>query len=182
MVRSVRLANERRYLAELAAYNPALIQILSHQSYASYDDIRFRLSASPALLKVGNELSVSSVHEGMLRFPRMFPSIPIEVYLNGPIFHPNVDPSTGFLCLWETYSPTYTSVDTLQQLRRILAWETTNFEATHLLQPDARDWSQSGRITFRLPLSKCKLAVPPCPRVPVLVRRNRLSPLEESSF
>jgi hypothetical protein len=173
--RGQRLSNEYRRLIELASINSTLLQVFARESHGAYDDIPFRLTDSPAVLKEEDRLSVAASHEGVLRFPMLFPSMPIEAYLARPVFHPNVDPFTGFMCLWERYSPTYTGAEALQQVRRILSWDAVNLGAVHLLQPHARTWLEEGRIPFSLPLPSPKLVVPQ-PQLQVRIMRRRLVP------
>jgi ubiquitin-protein ligase len=83
---------------------------------------------------------VTDLHSITISFPRYYPSMPCEIYLSRPVFHPNIDPVTGFVCLWSRHRVTNTSIQALIQLRAILAWRLFNPDAPHLMQPDALDW------------------------------------------
>ena len=59
----------------------------------------------PALLRAPSDPAnpgpvVKLTHRLRIVFPRYYPSMPVEVYLDEPVFHPNVHPDTGFVCLW----------------------------------------------------------------------------------
>jgi len=75
-----------------------------------------------------------------LRFPRFFPAVPIEATLTLPVFHPNVDSRSGFVCLWTRTSPGDTVMEALRRLQRIVAWAAVNNEAEHVMQPEAARW------------------------------------------
>jgi len=49
-------------------------------------------------------------------FARFFPAVPIEAYLTRPVFHPNVHPTTGFVCLWSRFSKADTVIEALCRL------------------------------------------------------------------
>jgi hypothetical protein len=105
-------------------------------------------------------LQLVEEHEAELRFPRFFPSVPIEAYLRRPVFHPNVDPVNGFVCLWDRFSPGDTVVTAVRHLQRIVAWRMLNLWADHVMQPEAAAWHGGDRDGYRLPLGYRELEFP----------------------
>ena len=59
------------------------------------------------------ELPLVRSHEVVFRFPRFYPSVPIEAVLSVPTFHPNVDSDTGFVCLWNNFASGDTILEAL---------------------------------------------------------------------
>lgn len=86
------------------------------------------------------------------RFPRYYPSVPMEAYLDTPVLHPNVHPENGFVCLWDMRQEGASLVEAVLQLQRVVAWHLYNLSPDHLMQPEA------GRLP---PLDYRPLAVPP---------------------
>ena len=79
-------------------------------------------------------------HAVTLHFPKFFPSVPIEASLAHPVFHPNVHPETGFVCLWNRFSPGDTVMEAISQLQQVITWKLVNQETDHLMQPEALAW------------------------------------------
>jgi ubiquitin-protein ligase len=113
---------------------------------------------SPVVGKSG--VMLESTHEVRLVFPRFFPATPVEVYLQRPVFHPNVHPLSGFACLWSEWSPIETVCDALRQLQAVLTYRRWNGNGDHLMQPDALDWAMAEEQSARLPLSSAVLRTP----------------------
>jgi ubiquitin-protein ligase len=124
------------------------------------DDSKLLLSIAkmPALSSNPGEdwqANIAENHLVTLSFPRYYPAVPSEVFLAKPIFHPNVDPVNGFVCLWEKHRVANTVRNTLAKLAAVLAWRLMNTAAPHLMQLDALTWYQSSNeIQAKLPLSK----------------------------
>jgi ubiquitin-protein ligase len=70
-------------------------------------------------------------------FPEYYPSVPLEAWLAEPVLHPNVHPETGFICLWDTRHEGTSLVEAVLQLQRVVTWHLFNYDADHLMQPDA---------------------------------------------
>lgn len=85
-------------------------------------------------------------------FPEYYPSVPLEAWLSKPVRHPNVHPETGFVCLWDMRQEGTSLVEAILQLQRVVTWHLFNYEADHLMQPEA------GRLP---PLDYRPVAVPP---------------------
>lgn len=139
-LRERRLAHEWEVLQQLKANSPEKLLLMERKG-----DEAFLLTVAdmPALsAKPGKDLLtvVTDLHSIMISFPRYYPSMPCEVYLSRPVFHPNIDPVNGFVCLWNKHRVAYTSIQALMQLSAILAWRLFNPDAPHLMQPDALDW------------------------------------------
>lgn len=125
------------------------------------DDGKFLLSIAdmPALSAQPAEewqANIVKSHRVIISFPRYYPSVPSEVFLASPVFHPNIDPINGFVCLWEKHRVANTVRNSLAKLAAVLAWRLVNTAAPHVMQPDALAWYQnSDEIQNKLPLSKC---------------------------
>jgi len=96
--------------------------------------------------------AVKRSHSFRVVFPRYYPAMPVEVYLDKPVFHPNVHPDTGYVCLWTRHSIQTTIEHTLAQLRRILCWQLVNEENEHVMQPTALLWYASEGVRDYLPI------------------------------
>src|ERR1044071_6233232 len=90
-LREKRLKNEWKLLQEMAAVNPARIEHLRIE----HDQYLFELRATPAPFRSADQIVIKDHHGVKLSFPRFFPAVPIELYLDEPALHPNVHPSTG---------------------------------------------------------------------------------------
>lgn len=93
-------------------------------------------------------------HRITFTFPRYYPAMPSEAFLDRPVFHPNVDPENGFVCLWSKHRIADTAADALVRLAAVLAWRLFNAEAPHIMQPQALSWyNSSAEVRARLPLA-----------------------------
>ena len=128
-LRARRIARERALLQRLAADNPHIFSALES---SPDDELRFQMEAC------GTHRSVRIV------FPRFFPSVPMDAYVAPPAVHPNIDPETGFVCLWTRTSALHTSLEAVRRLRLILAWRSFNLDADHVMQPAAAERARSG--------------------------------------
>lgn len=96
----------------------------------------------------------------LIRFPRFYPAQPLEITLDRAVFHPNVDAASGLVCLWNPASPLLTVADALEQLRRVLAWETWSESEEHAAQPEALRWAGTGGAA-KIQIADRGLELPP---------------------
>jgi ubiquitin-protein ligase len=135
-----RIENEWLLLEALQKANPGRIQSTRHG-----DSFAMEVFDLPALMEAPTDpadpgSAVKRSHSFHIVFPRYYPSMPLEVYLDKPAFHPNVHPDTGYVCLWTRHRVQTTLEHTLAQLRRILCWQLLNTEEEHVMQPAALLW------------------------------------------
>jgi ubiquitin-protein ligase len=154
-----RVANELELLERLAALNPDKVRLTDRAIHPDSSRVGFELLASPALVSAG-ALAIETTHAVEMRFTRFFPAVPIEVYLHRPVFHPNVDPGSGFVCLWHQFSPDDTCVDAIDRLRQVLAWELVNPSPQQVIQPEAFAWWNESEQSQTVPLALVELARP----------------------
>lgn len=155
-VRERRIKNEWLLLQKLAAANPNTISLLK------YSGISFllQLDKTPAFVKEDSQINITDQHVVELIFRPLFPSVPIEAYLKRPVFHPNVHPDNGFVCLWNQHSSGETVIEALSKLRKVLAWDLYNEEAGNILQLQALDWLKAVAQRPAIPLPFCPLHIP----------------------
>jgi hypothetical protein len=111
------------------------------------------LHDTSGLVEIDGRKTMVSSHGAEIRFPRFFPYVPMEATLQRPVFHPNVDPNNGFVCLWSRFFVGDTVVTALQQLQKVIAWELINQDPRHVIQPAAVEWYKSPSREWSLPLS-----------------------------
>ena len=155
-----RLTAEWALLRQLAALNEGRLTDLSGDDTI----LRLTLHATPALVRptvdaaqVPNLLKIEDAevlteHRLELRYPRYFPSVPLELYLERPVLHPNVHPVTGFVCLWDSHRVEHSVEHALHKTVAILGWRLVNREARHIMQPEAvaLTLSDGGAVADRL--------------------------------
>jgi ubiquitin-protein ligase len=156
-LRQQRIENEWALLQRMAEANPALLVIQERQP----DEFQLTLRQTPAMTRLGDQIQVLADHQLRLAFSRFFPTVPIEGYLLRPVFHPNVHPDTGFVCLWGRFSLRDTVVEALCQLQRVLSCTLFSESADHVMQPEALRCARLERAAGRLPLTFTPLAKPP---------------------
>jgi len=83
--------------------------------------------------------------------------VPIEAFLAVPVFHPNVHPDNGFVCLWTRGSTGDTIVTALVRLQNVIGWRLHNASPDHLMQPAALAWAASATD---LPLPCTPIEIP----------------------
>ena len=76
-------------------------------------------------------------HDLRIEFPRFFPAVPLELYLDLPVLHPNIHPQTGFVCLWDAHRSSNRVAHGLHKTVAMLGWRLLNLDARHLMQPGA---------------------------------------------
>lgn len=128
-----RLRAEWQVLQQLAERNPQRLTDLAAEDYA----FRLTLRQTPALLYGGEPGPLQANHAVRILFPQFFPAAPLELYLDAPIYHPNVHPVTGFVCLWDRHRVSNNVEHALHKLVAILGWRLYNTDAAHIMQPEA---------------------------------------------
>src|ERR1017187_4128119 len=99
-----RLEQEWRLLGLLASINPSVIEVVSRTGGGHDQAFVISLRKTTGLVAVHGDLTEIGDHEATFHFPRFFPTPPIEASLRTSVFHPNVHPETGFVCLWGRFS------------------------------------------------------------------------------
>jgi ubiquitin-protein ligase len=155
-LRLQRIENEWAFLGRLAEANPGIVVVKSraHEEFA----VVLREIAAP--LKHGNSLEICEQHELRLCFARFFPTVPMEAYLTQPVFHPNIHPTTGFVCLWQKALMADTVVEALIQLQRILSYSAFTESPDHVMQPEALAWAQDPARGMEFPFKYTPLKKP----------------------
>jgi len=148
-LRERRIANELAMLVALAECNADVLQI----NASSSNEFDVTLSRTTGLVRSMGGLVQRSEHRLTLRFPRYFPSLPIEAYFRHPVFHPNVDVSNGFACLWLDPSPRHNVFHALQMAQALITFRTQNLDPRHLTQTEA--------VSATSPLPFTALVCPP---------------------
>lgn len=156
-VRRQRIENEWSFLQRLAQANPRLLVVTAH----SDDEFLLQLLETSSPVKYGGTIQIVEEHEIRLCFARFFPAVPMEAYLSRPVFHPNVHPHTGFVCLWQKSVIADTVVEALIQLQRVLSYSGFTGSADHVMQPPALEWAQNPARGVEFPLKYTPLEKPP---------------------
>src|SRR5215471_16978762 len=174
-LRRQRIENEWTILGQMADANASRLLVKKRCG----DQFLLVLHETQAPILQDGQIQLVSEHELRISFARFFPTMPLEVYLTRPVFHPNVHPTTGFACLWGRFSQTDTVVEALCRLQFILTYTVFSNSLDDVMQPEALAWAtNSGRGTT-LPLPYVSLAKPPSWREEPIVkspsRRRRLS-------
>jgi len=152
-LRQVRVSNEWKLLQQLALLNRSVIDIWDRRSVAVEDLFRVALRQTCGIVQTAATREFAFLHTIEIRFARFFPSVPIEVYLTTPIFHPNVDPCNGFVCLWNRFGPGDTVSEALYRLQHIISWTWVNLDNVHVMQLDAAEWYEDPLRRTTLPLT-----------------------------
>lgn len=147
-----RVEQEWRLLQMLSATNSSALEMLDREQGPSSQRFHFTLHKTNALMQQGNDLKLLDTHSVILHFPEFFPSVPIEASLATPVFHPNVHPENGFICLWDRFLSGDTVMEAILQLQRVITWRLVNEESDHLLQPEAIHWYKDPQRAIQLPL------------------------------
>jgi ubiquitin-protein ligase len=95
------------------------------------DQFLVQMQESPAWIEGATEPRIETVHALRYIYPRFYPTLPLEGYFVRPIQHVNVDPVTGFVCLWLHFRPAQTIIDAILTTRSILAGKTANWGPEH---------------------------------------------------
>jgi Ubiquitin-conjugating enzyme len=151
-MRTRRIENEWLLLEALQRLNPGRIRPTRAGELVSLEVDGFSALRYAPVTDESMGEAVTSHHCLRIAFPRYYPTMPVEVYLDAPVFHPNVNPDNGFVCLWTRHRVQTTLEQTIAQLQRVLAWAMLNPDASHVVQPDALHWYARPGMRDRLPL------------------------------
>ena len=167
-----RLGHEWNLLKTLVRLNPDRLSDLS----AHDTTFHVTLAGTPALPLASGSPGLVLEHRLRLHYPRFFPAVPLELYLERPVRHPNIHPVSGFVCLWQTHRVEYTAEHALHRTVAILGWRLQNLDARHVMQPDtlSDDQADFSHLLEAPPLAGVHHAVLHDQAVPA-PRRRRLS-------
>jgi len=155
-LRRQRMDNEWGFLDQMAGANPDCVVVKERHP----DEFLLVLQQTSAPICCADKIELVQEHELRFAFARFFPAVPIEAYLTRPIFHPNVHPTTGFVCLWGRFSQADTVVEALCQLQRILTYSLFSDSPDDVMQPAALAWAVNANRGTTLPLPCAQLAKP----------------------
>lgn len=156
-LRDRRLEQEIRIFQELAAANADRMRVRSIGTDGDAYLVSFRLSGCEFLSldrRVGDGMDME------IRFTRYYPLVPPEVSFIPAIFHPNVSPESGFVCLFEDYRMEYGVVEYLQIAQQVATWQIWNGDPQQVLSPEAVAWLEAGASGIALPLRAAPLMAP----------------------
>ena len=136
-LREKRLANEWAYLLSLAEANPERLYIIARTREGAGERFRFELKRTPAYTARPIGCYIRDSHTITLLFPEFYPAVPCEAFLKETVFHPNVHPMNGFICLWDQSSPGDSVIEAVQQIQRVVTWNLYNPSPEHVMQADA---------------------------------------------
>jgi len=176
-----RVDNEWDLLMHLQRSNPSVLQHLTRHSSPDADTFKLALLETGGITIQNGRLLLTYSHTSEIRFPRFFPSVPIEVRLGTPVFHPNVDPVSGFACLWDRFDPGDTVTDAVCRLQQIISWKLLNLDPDQVIEPRAVLWFKDPSRTERLPFDFIPVVKPEdvrskdTPALRATARRRRLS-------
>lgn len=125
-----RMRHEWTLLQDLVSLNPGRLAESSATDFTFFTT----LMNTPALPPLPATLPVTT-HRLRISFPRYFPTLPMELYLEQPMRHPNIHPVTGFICLWDKHRVSYTVEHALHRTVAILGWRLLNSDPRHIMQP-----------------------------------------------
>jgi ubiquitin-protein ligase len=136
-LRERRICNEWRLLHRFAEANPDMLEVNARSQDLESESFHVTLDRTSALICSPSGVRLVNRHQITIRMPDFFPAVPMQVFLIVPVLHPNVHPSTGFVCLWDRFNPGDTAITALRQLQRVISWEIFNTELEHLMQSEA---------------------------------------------
>jgi hypothetical protein len=139
-------------------------------------EFRVAMRESPAWVSAGGRLQIETDHTLRYVYPRFYPALPLEGYFLRPIAHINVEPATGFVCLWQDFRPGQTIIDAIVVTRAILACKAVNYDPGHRMRPE------SPLLLAELPMLPLTLPAicrPVAPRWNGAKRRRLSSQLDE---
>jgi ubiquitin-protein ligase len=149
---SRRVQQEWRLLQTLASQNHSVLELLDRKQERACDLFRVIVRQTCGLVKCASGLHSLETHTAVFQFPEFFPSVPIEARLIAPVFHPNVHPQSGFVCLWNRSSAADTIMEAVTRLQQVITWELMNEDQQHVLQPESIAWYQDTQRAVELPL------------------------------
>jgi hypothetical protein len=150
-LRADRIDKEWALLERLAGLNPETIEIVGRTPSAVEEVFHVRLRESPGVAAVrGGHLERRDEHSLRLIFTRFYPEMPIDCYVDERLFHPNVKPETGFVCLWEQARPRDTVIQALARAQAMAAYRLVNMNSVHVMNKDAGVWYETVAVPKRL--------------------------------
>jgi ubiquitin-protein ligase len=150
-LRERRIRNEWELLQAFKGRNPCTLHVLEHCCTGEDDTFYCTLEQTSGIVIRDGIKVLERSHLAELRFPRFFPSVPIEARLAIPVFHPNVDPQSGFVCLWERSSASDTVMEAVRRLQLVISWESFNLKSDQVIHPAAVQWYLDQNRIERLP-------------------------------
>jgi hypothetical protein len=153
-------------LEEAARHNPVVLELGPWTRRADCDAFQLTLAGTAALIESPDGMTTIDRHDVEIQMPDFFPAVPLQLYLARPVFHPNVHPVTGFVCLWDRFSPGDSVLEALRRLQRVITWEVYNDDPNHVMQPKALQVERS-----RMPLPSMPLQCPE--EVPSMITSGR---------
>ena len=148
-LRQHRIENEWLFVLQLQSANPEVLAVEKRESFCGGDWFHIVVQQTGGLQFGGSGADSIRVHRVRVHFPEFFPAVPIEAYLEAPLLHPNIHPESGFVCLWDRFSPGDSIIETVRQLQRVVSWELSNREADHVMQPEAWEHSPTSPLGYR---------------------------------
>jgi hypothetical protein len=160
-LRRDRIEREWRLLEKLARLNPQQVEIVGRRTHGLSELFDVTLHASPGVERVDGDRPITrDTHPLRLEFTRFYPDVPIECYIDAPLFHPNVRAETGFVCLWHQASARDTAIQALARAQAMAAYRMVNLGSAHLMNKEAGTWYQNVALPGGLvPLSWDELKV-----------------------
>jgi hypothetical protein len=151
-----RIENEWTLLQRMAEANPASLVLKDRGA----DEFLLELRGTPAPVSNCDPPGFCRDHTLRFSFARFFPTMPIEAYLIHPVFHPNIHPVSGFVCLWGRSSVADTVIEALCQLQSVMTYAVFNDSSEHVMQPEALAWARDPARGVSLPLICTPLSKP----------------------
>jgi len=144
-VRAERIAQEWRLLNQLATLNPSHLKVIGRKSRPHEERFGFMLTQSPGIesLDESDAPVIRWEHTLNLCFPRLYPDVPIECYIKEALFHPNVRPDTGYVCVWERFRLDDTAIQAVCRAQAMAAFRMMNLVGPHVMNPAAAAWLES---------------------------------------
>lgn len=136
-IRERRVESEWQTLLQIASLNPRVIAVEGRTADAGVDRFEIEVRRSGALIIAEGTPTGIDTYNAIIEFPHFFPAVPMQVFLPRPLLHPNIQPDTGFVCLWDQTSPGDSIIDALLRLQSIVSWKMFNDSPDHLMQPEA---------------------------------------------
>jgi hypothetical protein len=140
-LRADRIDREWKLLGRLARANTDYLEVIERTSTPAEEVFLVRLHRSPGLQDAKDtRLSTRDQHTIRLGFTRFYPDVPIECYVEEPLFHPNIKPETGFVCLWQEANPRDTAIQAVARAQAMAAYRMVNLGDAHQMNRRAADW------------------------------------------
>lgn len=129
-LRNRRMETEWQLLEALADANRTALASITRLP----DEFHVTLQESPAWIEKNNVRHIETEHTLRYVYPRYYPTLPLEAYFVHPVSHINIDPVTGFICLWKDYRVGQTIIDAILVTRAIMSWKAANWDPVHRMQ------------------------------------------------